>query len=157
NLAALLRELERFLNECDETTADTIADFFALHPAAEALGQGFPDVSAPQRYAQMALVGVDVARLLDRLELAGSEKQVTALVERAAVHAPLDDPSIVARMLRRLRQAGAQKQAAALVERLPAAGHFDQFIRIVDQRERFSFGREPNGSAAAPWTWDDLE
>ncbi|MFE6380575.1 hypothetical protein [Streptomyces roseolus] len=36
NLVALLRELERFLDECDETTADTIADFFDLHPAAEA-------------------------------------------------------------------------------------------------------------------------
>ncbi|KMS80292.1 hypothetical protein ACH49_08420 [Streptomyces leeuwenhoekii] len=36
NLATLLRELERFLDECDETTADAIADFFGLHPAAEA-------------------------------------------------------------------------------------------------------------------------
>ncbi|MFK4271004.1 hypothetical protein [Streptomyces milbemycinicus] len=36
NLATLLRELERFLDECDETTADAIAEFFGLHPAAEA-------------------------------------------------------------------------------------------------------------------------
>ncbi|MGW7752337.1 hypothetical protein ACWGK6_12365 [Streptomyces violaceusniger] len=36
SLARLLRELERFFDGCDEATADVIADFFDLHPAAEA-------------------------------------------------------------------------------------------------------------------------
>ncbi|MER5634835.1 hypothetical protein [Streptomyces nitrosporeus] len=35
SLARLLRELERFFGDCDETTADAIAEFFDLHPAAE--------------------------------------------------------------------------------------------------------------------------
>ncbi|MEV5985096.1 hypothetical protein AB0L85_08755 [Streptomyces sp. NPDC052051] len=36
SLARLLRELERFLDDCDENTADAIAKYFGLHPAAEA-------------------------------------------------------------------------------------------------------------------------
>ncbi|AZM55805.1 hypothetical protein DMA15_27130 [Streptomyces sp. WAC 01529] len=36
SLARLLRELERFFDNCDEATADAMADFFDLHPAAEA-------------------------------------------------------------------------------------------------------------------------
>ena len=35
-LTSLLRELERFLDDCDEAAADAIAEFFDLHPAAEA-------------------------------------------------------------------------------------------------------------------------
>ncbi|MFE2936405.1 hypothetical protein [Streptomyces sp. NPDC059278] len=31
-----MRELERFFDDCDETTADAVAEFFDLHPAAEA-------------------------------------------------------------------------------------------------------------------------
>ncbi|MEU0663783.1 hypothetical protein [Streptomyces lavendulocolor] len=33
-LVRLLRELERFFDSCDETTADAIADFFAFRSAA---------------------------------------------------------------------------------------------------------------------------
>ncbi len=36
NLATMLRELERFPDGCDETIAGAIAEFFGLHPAAEA-------------------------------------------------------------------------------------------------------------------------
>jgi hypothetical protein len=76
----------------------------------------------------------------------------------AAAHAPLDDPAGVASLLERLRRVG-EKLATTLAKGLPAAGLFDQFVRIgdLDIRERFRFGREPDGSAAAPWGWDDLE
>ncbi|MEW2310663.1 hypothetical protein AB0918_18815 [Streptomyces sp. NPDC006864] len=98
-----------------------------------------------------------VARLLKGLREAGAQEQVTVLAERAAAHAALDDPSDVARLLEVLWEAGAQEQVTALAERLPAAGRFDQFIGIGDHRERFRFGREPDGSVAAPWVWGDLE
>ncbi|MGP3964391.1 hypothetical protein ACTWPT_51365 [Nonomuraea sp. 3N208] len=34
-LAGLLRELERFLDDCDETVADALDDYFGFHPVAE--------------------------------------------------------------------------------------------------------------------------
>ncbi|GBQ03905.1 hypothetical protein SSP531S_53840 [Streptomyces spongiicola] len=98
-----------------------------------------------------------VARLLEGLREAGAQEQVTTLAERAAAHASLDNPSAVARLLEGLQLAGAHEQFTALAERLPAAGCFDQFIGIGDHRERFRFGREPDGSVAAPWAWGDLE
>ncbi|MEG3631947.1 hypothetical protein [Streptomyces poriticola] len=99
-----------------------------------------------------------VTTLLEGLRRVGAEGQVTALLARApAAHVPLDKEFAVAALLEGLREAGAEEQVTALAERLPAAGHFDQFIGIGDHRERFRFGREPDGSVAAPWGWGDLE
>ncbi|AXG82234.1 hypothetical protein DVK44_36180 [Streptomyces paludis] len=74
----------------------------------------------------------------------------------AATHTPLDDPHAAAMLLDSLRKSEADKQATILVTRLPATGNFTAFIEIDDHRERFRFGREPEGDAAAPWTWEDL-
>ncbi|WP_218109190.1 hypothetical protein, partial [Streptomyces fradiae] len=63
----------------------------------------------------------------------------------------------VAGLLRELRRAGAGEQAAALTERLPAAGQFDLFIALRGNREQFRLGREPDGSAAPSWTWNDMD
>jgi hypothetical protein len=43
-----------------------------------------------------------VARLLDSLREVGTEKQVTALTDRAIAHVPLDDTIGVARLLQGL-------------------------------------------------------
>ncbi|MFH8371847.1 hypothetical protein, partial [Streptomyces sp. NPDC018031] len=96
-------------------------------------------------------------RLLGVLRGAGAEGQAAVLAERAAAHVALEDPDAVARLLGVLREAGAEEQAAVLAARLPAAGHFGRFIKISDHRSRFRFGREPDGSAAPSWAWDDLE
>ncbi|MGW2917129.1 hypothetical protein ACWDBF_04585, partial [Streptomyces angustmyceticus] len=99
-----------------------------------------------------------VAVLLSVLPQVGADGQVTALLARdPAAHVHLDNPDHVAWLLEELRKVGTGEQATALAERLPAAGHFDQYIRDSDQGERFRFGREPDGSAASLWTWDDLE
>ncbi|MFH8500536.1 hypothetical protein [Streptomyces coeruleorubidus] len=74
-----------------------------------------------------------------------------------AAHVPLDDRKAVARLLENLKRAGADEQNAALAARLPAAGRFDQFIEVSDRRKQFRLGREPDGSAATSWTWEDLE
>ncbi|MFJ1730617.1 hypothetical protein [Streptomyces sp. NPDC088254] len=98
-----------------------------------------------------------VAGLLDMLRRVGTQEQVDALAARAATHAALDDPAAVARLLKALRKVRGREQVDTLAARLPAAGQFHQFIEISDHRERFRFGREPDGSAAHSWTWDDLE
>ena len=56
-----------------------------------------------------------------------------------------------------LRDAGAEEQAAALIDRLPGEGLFGLFREQEDHGVRFRFGRELDGSPAAPWGWDDLD
>jgi uncharacterized protein YidB (DUF937 family) len=99
-----------------------------------------------------------VADLLDVLRAAGPAEQAAALLARdPAAHAPLDDPSGVAHLLDRLRAAGAEEQAAALAARLPAIGMFGLFLQQEGHADQFQFGREPDGTPAAPWDWDDLD
>ena len=62
-----------------------------------------------------------MASLLDSLREAGADEQAAALAQRAAAHAPLDNPDAVAWLLDSLREAGADEQAAALLARDPAA------------------------------------
>ncbi len=74
----------------------------------------------------------------------------------AAAHFPLNHPSEVASLVKTLHGVGAHDQLTALAGRLPAARKFDEFLRIGDHQERFAFGREPDGNAAAPWSWENL-
>ena len=62
-----------------------------------------------------------MAWLLHRLREAGAHEQAAALADRAAAHAPLDDPAGVAFLLYGLRWVGADEQVAALADR--AADH----------------------------------
>jgi hypothetical protein len=118
-----------------------------------------------------------VAMLLASLRKAGAHEQAAALLARdPAAHAALDDPDGVARLreagaydqaalddpdgvarlLASLREAGAHDQAAALAARLPAVGMFELFLQQDSRADQFRFGREPDGTPAAPWDWDDL-
>ena len=98
-----------------------------------------------------------MAQLLVRLREAGADEQAATLAGRAAAHAALDDPRAVADLLDRLREAGAHQQVITLVARLPAAGMFGLFLHQDRRADRFWFGREPDGTPAAPWDWDDLD
>ncbi|MFD6798619.1 hypothetical protein ACFWCQ_09235, partial [Streptomyces cyaneofuscatus] len=100
-----------------------------------------------------------VARLLERLREVGEDEQGRALLARdlAAHVAALDDPDDVDELLDRLRAAGADEQVTTLAERLPAVGHFALFITRGGNREQFRLGREPDGSAAPSWTWNDMD
>lgn len=71
--------------------------------------------------------------------------------------APLADPRGVASLLGELREAGAEQQTATLLARLPAAGMFGLFLEQEGRPDQFRFGREPDGTPAAPWDWDDLD
>ena len=80
-----------------------------------------------------------------------------ALADRAAAHAPLNNPEAVAWLLDSLREAGAQRQATALADRLPGAGMFELFRKQEGRQDQFWFGREADGSPAGPWAWEDLD
>ena len=60
-------------------------------------------------------------------------------------------------LLGSLRAAGAHDQAAALTDRLPAAGMFGLFLEQQGHEDQFRFGLQADGSAAAPWGWEDLD
>ena len=98
-----------------------------------------------------------MASLLRSLREAGAHEQAAALLARdPAAHTALDDPGEVARLLDRMRQ-GAHEQAAALIGRLPAAGMFELFLEQKGPADQFRFGREADGTPAAPWGWEDLD
>ena len=98
-----------------------------------------------------------VAGLLGALREAGADHQVAALLARdPAAHAALDDPSAVAGLLGALREAGADDQVGTLVDRLPAEGLFGLFCEQTNHQVLYRFGREPDGTPASSWGWDDL-
>ncbi|WP_346139512.1 hypothetical protein [Streptomyces coeruleofuscus] len=106
-------------------------------------------------YAAFDIPG-DVVWLLDELPLAGAHEQATALAQKVPEYVDFGDSTQIPEVLARLRGLGALEQAVALANQLPPAGRFDDFLQISDHRRRFRFGREPDGNATAPWTWDDL-
>ncbi|MFD0903304.1 hypothetical protein [Actinomadura sediminis] len=109
----------------------------------------------------------NVARLLTFLSRLGKNAEIAALLDRRpAAHVRideepgpdadlLDDPPITG-LLAALRKLGAPAHVAELTARLPAAGMFDLFAANAEHGERYRFGREPDGSPAPPWSWDDL-
>ncbi|GHD53939.1 hypothetical protein [Streptomyces galbus] len=131
------------LKEMREAGADgQVAALLARDPAAHA---ALEDPSA-------------VAWLLRMMRVVGADDQVAALLARdPAAHAALDKQYGVAALLGTLQEAGADNQVTVLARRLPAAGHFGLFIKLGGNRERFRLGREPDGSAAPSWTWNDLD
>ena len=100
---------------------------------------------------------VSVGLLVGSLWLAGAHEQATALADRAAAHVYLGYSKPVGVLADVMRQIGAHEQATALTERLPAAGRFSLFMGIGDHKERFRFGREPDGTPAEAWDWADLD
>jgi hypothetical protein len=82
--------------------------------------------------------------------------QAAVLAAQAAAHTPLDNPDRVARLLASLREAGARQQAATLAGRLSAVGMFRLFLEQNGPADQFRFGREVDGTPAAPWGWEDL-
>ena len=100
-----------------------------------------------------------VADLLGNLRAAGTQDQVTALLARdPAAHVALDNPFGVAGiLLGSLREAGAEEQVTLLVNRLPGEGLFDLFRAQGNHQALYRFGRNPDGSPAEPWDWEDLD
>jgi hypothetical protein len=98
-----------------------------------------------------------VARLLGALREAGMDQQALALAARAAANAPINDWYGVTVLLGALREASTEREARRLVDRLPAEGWFDFFRKQPGHANRYRFGREPDGTPAPPWGWNDLD
>ena len=101
---------------------------------------------------------LNVASLLHSLREAGAQDQVTALLHRdPAAHVALGDARGVAILLDSLWKEGAQDQVTLLVDRLPAEGLFDLFCAQGNHQALHRFGRNPDGSPAEPWDWENLD
>jgi hypothetical protein len=44
-----------------------------------------------------------------------------------------------------------------LIDWMPPEGMFGLFLNQPGHELQYRFGREPNGSPAPPWGWDDLD
>ncbi|MFJ4931617.1 hypothetical protein [Streptomyces sp. NPDC088736] len=170
-VAMLLRALREI--GADEPVTALLARDPASHadldwpPAVAILLEALREVGADEQVTALAErvashIALDdpeaVARLLRTLRRVGAGEQASALAERVAAQDTLEfHTSVVIRLLEALREIGADEQAATLTERLPAAGHFDLFMTFGGNRQRFRLGREPDGSAAPSWTWNDLD
>jgi uncharacterized protein YidB (DUF937 family) len=103
-----------------------------------------------------------VPSLLDSLRETGEHDQVTALIERAAHITSggfFDFLRVlgITRLLDALRKAGSQDQVTALADRLPGEGLFRLFYAEGNHQALYRFGRNPDGSPARPWGWEDLD
>ncbi|WP_221640309.1 hypothetical protein [Actinoallomurus bryophytorum] len=100
-----------------------------------------------------------VATLVEFLHEMGTGPQFERLAGRIAAGLALDDPysgGSLREVLTALREAGADRQADALVERLPGGGQFELFVEQTGTGDLFRYGRDPGGTSAGPWSWDDL-
>jgi uncharacterized protein YidB (DUF937 family) len=107
-----------------------------------------------------------VASLLDSLREAGAQDQVATLLARdPAAHVSLGHffsftkfgSSGITSLLDSLRDAGAQGQVSALTDRLPGEGLFYLFYAQGNNQTQYRFGRNPDGTPAEPWGWEDLD
>ncbi|MEU8308975.1 hypothetical protein AB0C84_35975 [Actinomadura sp. NPDC048955] len=97
-----------------------------------------------------------VGGLLRAVQYAGTHEQLVALADRITAHAVLEDPFAVAWLLAGLREARLDDCVRALIGRLPAVGMFDLFSAEGGHAVRYRFGREPDGSSASRWGWEEL-
>lgn len=98
-----------------------------------------------------------LALVLKMLAEDGSAAEVAALLERCpAARVGLREAEAVAGLLQLLRALGAEEYRKTLVDRLPGEGHFALFLAQDDHAARYRFGRNPDGTPADPWHWQDL-
>ncbi|GAB2559479.1 ATP-binding protein [Nocardia heshunensis] len=126
----------------------------------ELLDGGWTDEA--QAVAERAVSGVElddllgITWLLEVLREGGLVDQARILVERTVSAVVLNGPTDVADLLQQLQAGGWIDQAQKLINRLPAAGFFDLFLENIANPKDYRFGREPDGTGSAEWTWDDL-
>jgi hypothetical protein len=95
-----------------------------------------------------------VADLLRALSAAGAKAQVSSLATRAATETVFRILWTPGGLLKAMREMGAEAQADLFEKRILDKGEFQDHNR--DSMTRYRFGREPDGTPAEPWGWDDL-
>lgn len=96
-----------------------------------------------------------VAQVILELHRVGAYGQAGVLAARAAVEVPLPTLGLTVVLLDVLSEMDSREPWEKLRRRLPAAGQYDLWVSDVPDH-RFAFGREPDGTAAPAWDWDDL-
>jgi hypothetical protein len=98
-----------------------------------------------------------VAELLKELRTVGADDAIRTVLGRdPATHVSLTNPEGVARLEAELRLARAYSAARALANRAADAGMFEVFLHAYpDEADRYRFGREPDGTPAQPWRWNE--
>ena len=96
-----------------------------------------------------------VADLLRALSTAGAEAQVSSLAARAATDTVFWALWTPGELPEAMREMGAGAQADLFERRILDEGEL-QYHFNRDGMTRYPFGREPDGTPAEPWGWDDL-
>lgn len=99
---------------------------------------------------------IAVSSLLEILWDIGEAEQTRILADRAA-HGSLGSEVGAEELLKTLQRIHADEQAEIIISRLPAEGCFKAFPRQPGYKDKYRFGREPDGTPAAPWGWTDLD
>ncbi|MFB9965683.1 hypothetical protein ACFFOP_24195 [Sinosporangium siamense] len=86
----------------------------------------------------------------------GLKRESVTLLLRAAASLPLEHMHHADGLVAALRHIEEHELAADLIARLPAGKMFPLFLKHIEAPGRFHFGREPDGTPAPPWSWDDL-
>ncbi|MFF3224063.1 hypothetical protein ACFYV7_14820 [Nocardia suismassiliense] len=101
--------------------------------------------------------GFGVASMLTALHAVGAETLMEALTQRVLEHAPLDDPTYVRLLVGSIDAAATEDSAlSAISQRIMGKSTPYQDPADTYWRNQSVFGREPNETAAEPWTWQDL-
>lgn len=98
-----------------------------------------------------------IAQLLESLDATGAATLLPTLAMRAAQHVPVEDATKSDGLVRVLRHFEVPSAEKTLLVRI-ARRHFGLYLNLAppDQQERFRYGREPDGTPSAPWTWNTL-
>jgi uncharacterized protein YidB (DUF937 family) len=95
-----------------------------------------------------------VADLLHALSAAGAGAQVSSLAARAAADTVFRVLWTPGGLPKAMREMGQGAQADLVEKRILDEGKLQDYNR--DGMTRYRFGREPDGTPAEPWAWDDL-
>ena len=150
---AVVTLVQRIIAQFEVTDAIGAA---ALLRALRKAGAG--DITELARLAggQVNLTDPDgAAELLKILAKLGIPGITADVARRAAEQAVLDNTYYVTRLLDAIDGSGASQALPALADRAANTGFHAPLVKC-GLADDFAFGREPDGTASRPWTWDDL-
>jgi len=150
---AVVTLVQRIIAQFEVTDAMGAA---ALLRALRKAGAGDITELAQMVAGQANLTDPDgAAKLLKMLAKLGIPGATTDVARRAAEQAVLDNTYYVTQLLDAIDGSGASQALPVLADRAANTGFYAQLVKrgLADD---FAFGREPDGTASRPWTWDDL-
>jgi hypothetical protein len=143
----------RIRTEFEITGARGVA---ALLKAKRSMGAVDTAELAQRAAEQVALTNAEIAaELIETLAELGYPELAAVAAGRAANEAVLDDARHVSTLLAALHVSGARGAFRVLADRAADTGYYAEDVKY-DVTRGYRFGREPDGAASRPWTWQDL-